>query len=53
VDAGVHANPVVFPAVAKGHGILRLTATAAHDDADVDRAVETLAEVGRRRGLVG
>jgi 8-amino-7-oxononanoate synthase len=53
VDAGVHANPVVSPAVAKGHGILRLTATAAHDDADVDRAVETLAEVGRRRGLVG
>jgi glycine C-acetyltransferase len=46
-DRGVLATPVVHPAVAAGSARLRLCATAAHSDADVEEALSGFAELAR------
>ena len=51
-DRGVFTNPVISPAVAPGHAMLRTSYTATHTDAHLDRVVEVMAEVGRKRGLI-
>jgi glycine C-acetyltransferase len=51
-DAGVFAPPVGPPAVAEGKARLRAIVTATHQRADLARACETFAEVGRRLGIV-
>jgi glycine C-acetyltransferase len=43
LDAGVIALPVIPPAVSRGRCILRLCATAAHADADIDFALAAFA----------
>lgn len=47
MDAGIYVNVGVFPAVPRGEAILRLSTTAHHTDADVDRCVETFATLVR------
>ena len=44
-DAGIYVNVGVFPAVPRGEALLRLSTTAAHEPADVDRCLETFAAV--------
>jgi 7-keto-8-aminopelargonate synthetase-like enzyme len=51
-DEGVFTNPVVSPAVPPGQAMIRTSWTATHTDEHVDRVVEVLAKVGRRRGLI-
>jgi glycine C-acetyltransferase len=46
-EAGLHAMPVVFPAVAPGTERLRLNVTCDHRRADLDIAVETLIRARR------
>ena len=51
-DAGIKCGNVIYPAVAKGACILRLTVNARHEPDDLDYAVDVLARIGRRHGLI-
>ena len=45
LDAGVYVNVVLPPGCPRGAGRLRVSCTAAHEEADVDAAVERFARV--------
>jgi glycine C-acetyltransferase len=51
-EEGVFAQPVVFPTVALDKARIRTIVTAAHADAQLDRALEAFATVGRELGLI-
>ena len=51
-EEGVFAQPVVFPTVAIDKARIRTIVTAAHADAQLDRALEAFATVGRELGLI-
>ena len=51
-EEGVFAQPVVFPTVAIDKARIRTIVTAAHADAQLDRALEAFARVGRELGLI-
>lgn len=51
LDAGIYVNVGVYPAVPRGEAILRLSTTAAHTDADVDRCVEEFVRHVRRSAV--
>jgi glycine C-acetyltransferase len=51
-EEGVFAQPVVFPTVAIDKARIRTIVTAAHADAQLDRALEAFATVGREFGLI-
>ncbi|HCT37552.1 MAG TPA: 8-amino-7-oxononanoate synthase, partial [Firmicutes bacterium] len=44
-EAGVFTNPVISPAVAPGHSLLRTSYMATHTDEQLDRVLEIFAEV--------
>ena len=44
-EAGVYVNVGVYPAVPRGEALLRLSTTSTHEPADVDRCLETFAQV--------
>src|ERR1700693_1515111 len=46
LEEGIYINPVLRPAAAQN--LLRISCTAAHTDAHVDRLVETLTKVAKR-----
>jgi len=46
--AGIKVGLVQYPAVPHGHAALRLTVNARHDEADLARVVEVLAELAHR-----
>jgi glycine C-acetyltransferase len=48
----VFVLPVVSPAVPEGLARLRATVTAAHEPADMERAIEIIAGVGREIGII-
>jgi glycine C-acetyltransferase len=50
-EAGVFAQPVVYPTVAMDKARIRTIVTAAHTDADLDRALEAFSAAGRDLGL--
>ena len=52
-DEGVFAQPVVFPTVAIDQARIRTIVTAAHADAQLDRALAAFDTVGRELGLIG
>ncbi|TVS12335.1 MAG: aminotransferase class I/II-fold pyridoxal phosphate-dependent enzyme [Wenzhouxiangella sp.] len=45
LEAGIYANLMIPPATPSGLNLLRLSLSAAHSDADVDRIVAALAEM--------
>jgi 8-amino-7-oxononanoate synthase len=49
LEEGIYINPVLRPAAA--HNLLRISCTAAHTDAHVDRLVNTLDRVANRLGI--
>lgn len=51
-DEGVFANPVVSPAVAEGHAMIRTSYMATHTREHLDRALVALDKVGRRHGVL-
>jgi len=51
-DEGVFATGIGFPTVPRGKARIRTIVTAAHTREQLDRALETLARVARRMGLV-
>lgn len=51
-DNGVFTNPVIRPAVAPGHALIRTSYTATHTDSQLDRVLEVMAKVGREKGLI-
>lgn len=52
-DRGIFANPIVSPAVPKGQALIRTSYTATHTDEQLDRVLQTFADVGRRLGVIG
>lgn len=44
-EAGIYVNVGVYPAVPRGEALLRLSTTATHEEADVDRCLEVFARV--------
>ncbi|MBP7147880.1 MAG: aminotransferase class I/II-fold pyridoxal phosphate-dependent enzyme [Acidobacteria bacterium] len=51
-DRGVFINPVVPPAVPPGRTLIRLSVTAGHTRAQLERAVDTIEKAGRHFGLI-
>jgi 8-amino-7-oxononanoate synthase len=51
-DEGVFVNPVVSPAVAPGHELIRISLMATHTEKQIDFALDKLGKVGREFGLV-
>jgi glycine C-acetyltransferase len=51
-EAGVFATSVVYPTVPLDGARLRTIVTAAHTDEHLDRALETMARVGRELGII-
>ncbi len=51
-DRGLFVLPVVSPAVPKGLARLRATVTAAHEPAEIEWAMDRLAEAGREVGVL-
>ncbi len=49
---GVYTNAVIFPAVPRGSGILRTSCMATHSEEQLDTAVETMGELGRKHGII-
>ncbi|MCI0340149.1 MAG: glycine C-acetyltransferase [Planctomycetales bacterium] len=52
LDEGIYVIGFSFPVVPKGKARIRVQLSAAHSEADVDKAVEAFAKVGKRRGIV-
>lgn len=51
-DAGIKCGNVIYPAVSKAACILRLTVNSRHVADDLEYAVDVLARIGRRHGLI-
>lgn len=51
-DAGVFVNPVISPAVAQGHQLLRTSYMATHTEEQLDHVLEIFAEVGKELGVI-
>jgi glycine C-acetyltransferase len=51
-EAGLFVSPIFFPTVPLGSSRLRTCVTAAHSEEDVREALEIMAEVGGKMGLV-
>ncbi|NNF10199.1 MAG: glycine C-acetyltransferase [Acidimicrobiia bacterium] len=52
LDEGVYVVGFSFPVVPRGQARIRTQMSAAHDDADIDQAVEGFVAVGRRLGVI-
>jgi glycine C-acetyltransferase len=50
-DRGLFLNPVIYPAVPKHKSRLRISVSAAHTEADLEAAVQTIAAVLREEGI--
>jgi len=51
-ERGVFANPVISPAVPKGRSMMRTSYMATHTMAQLERALEAFAAVGREMGII-
>ena len=52
LELGVYAVGFFFPVVAKGQARIRVQLSAAHERADIDRAVAAFTQAGRELGLI-
>lgn len=52
LQIGVFVNPVLYPAVPREKGVLRTSTMATHTERQIDEAVEKIAEVGRKLGVI-
>jgi 8-amino-7-oxononanoate synthase len=51
-DEGVFVNPVISPAVAPGHQLLRTSYMATHTNDQLDKVLEIFEKVGMRLGVI-
>ena len=51
-EGGVFVSSVIYPAVAKNESRLRISLTAAHTRAELDKALDVLTSAGRRHGVL-
>ena len=51
-ELGIFSNPVVSPAVPRGHALMRLTLMATHTDEHVQKIIEAFAKAGREVGVI-
>jgi 8-amino-7-oxononanoate synthase len=51
-DAGVYCNVALYPAVPRGHALLRTSVMATHEREHLDRALEIFERVGREADLI-
>ncbi len=51
-ENGVFVNPVISPAVAPGHQLLRTSYMASHTDAQMDKVLEVFKKVGKELGVI-
>jgi 8-amino-7-oxononanoate synthase len=51
-DEGVFVNPVISPAVAPGHQLLRTSYMATHTNDQLDKVLEIFGKVGKRLGVI-
>jgi 8-amino-7-oxononanoate synthase len=51
-ENGVFVNPIISPAVAQGHQMLRTSYMATHTDDQLDRTLEVFAKIGKLVGLI-
>ncbi len=51
-DAGVFVNPIISPAVAPGHQLLRTSYMATHTDQQLDAVLEIFGKVGKQIGII-
>jgi 8-amino-7-oxononanoate synthase len=52
LDAGVYVNAIIAPATPPGRQLLRTSYTAVHTDDQLDRILETFAQVGKELGVI-
>jgi 8-amino-7-oxononanoate synthase len=53
LEAGVYVNLALPPATPTSEPLLRTSVTAAHDSAQIDRALEIFAAIGAKLGVIG
>jgi 8-amino-7-oxononanoate synthase len=51
-DEGVFVNPVISPAVAPGHQLLRTSYMATHTNDQLDKVLDIFEKVGKRLGVI-
>lgn len=51
-EEGIFVNPVVSPAVAPGHELIRISLMATHTEQQIDFALDKLGRVGKELGLL-
>lgn len=51
-EAGVFVNPVISPAVAPGHQLLRTSYMATHTNEQLDQVLEVFGRVGKEIGII-
>jgi glycine C-acetyltransferase len=52
LEEGIYVVGFSYPVVPQGQARIRVQLSAAHEPADVTRAVEAFTKIGRRRGVV-
>ncbi len=52
LEAGVFVSGIVFPTVPRGTGRVRCMVTAAHSEAQLDKAVQIFEQIGREMGII-
>ncbi len=53
LDEGIYVIGFSYPVVPKGQARIRVQISALHERADLDKAVQAFAAVGRRMGIIG
>jgi 8-amino-7-oxononanoate synthase len=51
-EQGVFVNPVVYPAVAPGHELIRISLMATHTDSQIDFALDRLGTIGKELKII-
>jgi len=51
-EQSVFVNPVVYPAVAPGHELIRISLMATHTDTQIDFALDKLGAIGKELSLI-
>ncbi len=53
LEEGIYVVGFSFPVVPQGQARIRLQASAAHTDAQIDRTIQAFAAVGKELGIIG